>query len=151
MEFLTANYAPIMFVGLIFFLILGFPVAFSLGACGLFFGFLGIELGIFPSSIMAWLPQRLIGIMANDTLLAVPFFTFMGLVLERSGMAEDLLDSVGQVFGPTAALRATITPERWPRSRSAAATALAIPPDPRNRNRVPGSIPARSRSWATAL
>ena len=100
MEFLTANYAPIMFVGLIFFLILGFPVAFSLGACGLFFGFLGIELGIFPSSIMAWLPQRLIGIMANDTLLAVPFFTFMGLVLERSGMAEDLLDSVGQVFGP---------------------------------------------------
>ena len=100
MEFLTANYAPIMFVGLIFFLILGFPVAFSLGACGLFFGFLGIELGIFPSSIMAWLPQRLIGIMANDTLLAVPFFTLMGLVLERSGMAEDLLDSVGQVFGP---------------------------------------------------
>ena len=100
MEFLTANYAPIMFVGLIFFLILGFPVAFSLGACGLFFGFLGIELGIFPSSIMAWLPQRLIGIMANDTLLAVPFFTFMGLVLERSGMAEDLLDTVGQVFGP---------------------------------------------------
>ena len=100
MEFLTANYAPIMFVGLIFFLILGFPVAFSLGACGLFFGFLGIELGIFPASIMAWLPQRLIGIMANDTLLAVPFFTLMGLVLERSGMAEDLLDSVGQVFGP---------------------------------------------------
>ena len=95
MEFLTANYAPIMFVGLIFFLILGVPVAFSLGACGLFFGFLGIELGIFPASIMAWLPQRLIGIMANDTLLAVPFFTLMGLVLERSGMAEDLLDSVG--------------------------------------------------------
>ena len=100
MEFITANYAPIMFVGLICFLILGFPVAFSLGACGLFFGVLGIELGIFPSSIMAWLPQRLIGIMANDTLLAVPFFTFMGLVLERSGMAEDLLDTVGQVFGP---------------------------------------------------
>ncbi len=100
MEFLATNYAPIMFVGLMFFLILGFPVAFSLGACGLFFGFLGIELGIFPSSILAWLPQRLIGIMANDTLLAVPFFTFMGLLLERSGMAEDLLDTVGQVFGP---------------------------------------------------
>ena len=49
---------------------------------------------------MAWLPQRLIGIMANDTLLAVPFFTLMGLILERSGMAEDLLDTVGQVFGP---------------------------------------------------
>jgi len=99
-EFLIANYAPIMFAGLILFLLLGFPVAFSLGACGLLFGFIGIELGVFPSSVIAWLPQRLIGIMANDTLLAVPFFTLMGLILERSGMAEDLLDTVGQVFGP---------------------------------------------------
>ncbi|CAA2103341.1 TRAP transporter large permease [Variovorax paradoxus] len=100
MEFIVANFAPIMFAGLICFLLLGFPVAFSLGACGLFFGFVGIELGVFQPSVMAWLPQRLIGIMANDTLLAVPFFTLMGLVLERSGMAEDLLDTVGQVFGP---------------------------------------------------
>jgi TRAP-type mannitol/chloroaromatic compound transport system permease large subunit len=100
MEFLIANYAPIMFAGLIVFLLLGYPVAFSLGACGLFFGFIGIGLDIFPPSIVAWLPQRLIGIMANDTLLAVPFFTLMGLILERSGMAEDLLDTVGQVFGP---------------------------------------------------
>ena len=100
MEFIVANFAPTMFVGLMFFLLLGFPVAFSLGACGLFFGFVGIELGVFPSSVIAWLPQRLIGIMANDTLLAVPFFTLMGLILERSGMAEDLLETVGQVFGP---------------------------------------------------
>ena len=100
MEFITANYAPIMFAGLIVFLLLGFPVAFSLGACGLLFGFAGIEMGIFPASVVAWLPQRLIGLMANDTLLAVPFFTLMGLILERSGMAEDLLDTVGQVFGP---------------------------------------------------
>ncbi|MDQ7955619.1 MAG: TRAP transporter large permease subunit [Pseudomonadota bacterium] len=100
MEFITANFAPIMFAGLICFLLLGFPVAFSLGACGLTFGIIGIELGVFPSSVLAWLPQRLIGIMANDTLLAVPFFTLMGLILERSGMAEDLLDTVGQVFGP---------------------------------------------------
>ena len=100
MEFLITNFAPIMFVGLILFLLMGFPVAFSLGACGLFFGLVGIELGVFPSSVIAWLPQRLIGIMANDTLLAVPFFTLMGLVLERSGMAEDLLDTIGQVFGP---------------------------------------------------
>lgn len=100
MEFIATNFAPIMFAGLIIFLLLGFPVAFSLGAAGLAFGFLGIELGVFPSSVMAWLPQRLIGIMANDTLLAVPFFTLMGLILERSGMAEDLLDTVGQVFGP---------------------------------------------------
>lgn len=100
MEFITTNFAPIMFAGLICFLLLGFPVAFSLGACGLSFGIIGIELGVFPSSVLAWLPQRLIGIMANDTLLAVPFFTLMGLILERSGMAEDLLDTVGQVFGP---------------------------------------------------
>ncbi len=96
MEFFATNFAPFMFAGLILFLLLGFPVAFSLGACGLFFGFVGIEMGIFPSSVLAWLPQRLIGIM----LLAVPFFTLMGLILERSGMAEDLLDTVGQVFGP---------------------------------------------------
>ena len=100
MEFITANFAPIMFAGLICFLLLGFPVAFSLGACGLSFGIIGIQLGVFPASVLAWLPQRLIGIMANDTLLAVPFFTLMGLILERSGMAEDLLDTVGQVFGP---------------------------------------------------
>ncbi|WP_353235890.1 TRAP transporter large permease subunit [Diaphorobacter ruginosibacter] len=100
MEFIANNYAPFMFAGLVVFLLLGFPVAFSLGAAGLTFGFLGIELGVFPSSVMAWLPQRLIGIMANDTLLAVPFFTLMGLIMERSGMAEDLLDTIGQVFGP---------------------------------------------------
>jgi len=100
MDFIVTNFAPIMFAGLILFLLLGFPVAFSLGAAGLFFAFLGVELGVFQASVMSWLSQRLIGIMANDTLLAVPFFTLMGLILERSGMAEDLLDTVGQVFGP---------------------------------------------------
>ncbi|THU04069.1 TRAP transporter large permease subunit [Lampropedia puyangensis] len=99
MELIASNFAPIMFAGLIVFLLLGFPVAFSLGACGLLFAFLGIEMGVFPASIIAWLPQRLIGILANDTLLAVPFFTLMGLVMERSGMAEDLIETVGQVFG----------------------------------------------------
>ena len=62
MEFFIANYAAFMFAGLICFLLLGFPVAFSLGACGLFFGLLGIELNVFPASIIAWLPQRLLGI-----------------------------------------------------------------------------------------
>jgi TRAP-type mannitol/chloroaromatic compound transport system permease large subunit len=100
MQFIATNFAPIMFVGLIVFLILGFPVAFSLGAAGLVFGTLGVYLDIFPSAILSVLPLRLIGIMANETLLAVPFFTLMGLILERSGMAEDLLESVGQVFGP---------------------------------------------------
>jgi TRAP-type mannitol/chloroaromatic compound transport system permease large subunit len=100
MEFLINNIAPIMFGGLIVFLLLGFPVAFSLGACGLFFGFIGIELGLLPESLMQALPLRLFGIMQNDTLLAIPFFTLMGLILERSGMAEDLLDTIGQLFGP---------------------------------------------------
>ena len=100
MEFVVANFAPIMFAGLIVFLLLGFPVAFSLGACGLFFAFLGVQLDVFEPKVLGILPQRLIGIMSNDTLLAVPFFTLMGLVLERSGMAEDLLETVGQVFGP---------------------------------------------------
>ncbi|OYU13340.1 MAG: C4-dicarboxylate ABC transporter [Comamonadaceae bacterium PBBC1] len=100
MEFLIHNLAPIMFLGLIVFLLMGFPVAFSLGACGLFFGFIGIELGVLPESLMQALPLRIFGIMQNDTLLAIPFFTLMGLILERSGMAEDLLDTIGQLFGP---------------------------------------------------
>lgn len=100
MEFLTNNMAPIMFAGLICFLLLGFPVAFSLGACGLFFAVVGIELGVLPEALMQALPLRIFGIMQNETLLAIPFFTLMGLILERSGMAEDLLDTVGQLFGP---------------------------------------------------
>lgn len=100
MEFFIANLAPIMFMGLIIFLLMGFPVAFSLGACGLFFGFIGVELGVLPEALLQALPLRLFGIMQNDTLLAIPFFTLMGLVLERSGMAEDLLDTIGQLFGP---------------------------------------------------
>ncbi|MSQ65280.1 MAG: TRAP transporter large permease subunit [Limnohabitans sp.] len=100
MEFFIHNLAPIMFLGLIIFLLLGFPVAFSLGACGLFFGFIGIEFGVLPEALLQALPLRIFGIMQNDTLLAIPFFTLMGLILERSGMAEDLLDTIGQLFGP---------------------------------------------------
>jgi TRAP-type mannitol/chloroaromatic compound transport system permease large subunit len=100
MEFIAQNLAPIMFAGLIVFLLFGFPVAFSLGACGLFFAVIGIELGVLPTSLMQALPLRIFGIMQNDTLLAIPFFTLMGLILERSGMAEDLLDTIGQLFGP---------------------------------------------------
>ena len=99
MHFLASNMAPIMFASLIVFLLFGYSVAFSLGACGLFFGLLGVELGMLPSSLLQALPLRMFGIMQNDTLLAIPFFTFMGLVLERSGMAEDLLDTIGQLFG----------------------------------------------------
>lgn len=99
-EFLIANMAPIMFGTLILFLLSGFPVAFSLAANGLLFGIIGIEVGLLKPELLQALPNRLFGIMANDTLLAIPFFTFMGLILERSGMAEDLLDTIGQLFGP---------------------------------------------------
>ena len=99
-EFLNAYMAPVMFAGLIVFLLMGYSVAFSLAACGLLFGFIGIELGLLPASLMQALPLRVFGIMQNDTLLAIPFFTFMGLILERSGMAEDLLETIGQLFGP---------------------------------------------------
>jgi len=91
--------APIMFASLVVFLLLGYPVAFSLAANGLIFGLIGIELGLFRPDFLQALPERIYGIMNNDVLLAIPFFTFMGLILERSGMAEDLLDTIGQLFG----------------------------------------------------
>src|SRR6188472_707985 len=98
--FIAANMAPLMFAALVVFLLLGYPVAFALAANGIVFGLIGIELGLLSPSLFGALPERIWGVMSNDTLLAVPFFTFMGLILERSGMAEDLLDTIGQVFGP---------------------------------------------------
>ncbi|RUW23209.1 TRAP transporter large permease subunit, partial [Mesorhizobium sp. M1A.F.Ca.IN.020.06.1.1] len=109
MEFIAQNMAPIMFASLIIFLLIGYPVAFSLAANGLLFFFIGVLLSPYSggSINLAWpllhaLPDNFYGtrVMSNDTLLAIPFFTFMGIVLERSGMAEDLLDTVGQLFGP---------------------------------------------------
>ena len=91
---------PLMFGALIVFLLFGYPVAFSLAANGLLFAFVGIEMGLLTPDLLRALPQRIWGIMQNETLLAIPFFTFMGLILERSGMAEDLLDTIGQLFGP---------------------------------------------------
>ncbi|EHK57869.1 TRAP transporter large permease [Allomesorhizobium alhagi] len=106
-HFIAENMAPIMFFSLIVFMLLGYPVAFSLAANGLLFFFIGVELAPYSSNeiTLSWpllyaLPERFWGIMSNDTLLAIPFFTFMGIVLERSGMAEDLLDTIGQLFGP---------------------------------------------------
>ncbi len=91
--------APIMFGSLILFLLIGYPVAFSLSAVGLLFSFIGVQAGWMPSSLLQALPQQVFDIMKNDTLLAIPFFTFMGLILERSGMAEDMLETIGQLFG----------------------------------------------------
>ena len=104
--FIAHNIAPIMFASLVVFLLLGYPVAFSLAGCGLFFFVVGVELAPLSGGsihldwvLLQTLPERIYGIMNNDVLLAIPFFTFMGLVLERSGMAEDLLDTIGQLFG----------------------------------------------------
>lgn len=91
--------APLMFAGLVVFLLIGYPVAFSLAANGLLFAIIGIVHGNIEPALLQALPERVLGIMGNATLLAIPFFTFMGLILERSGMAEDLLDTIGQLFG----------------------------------------------------
>ena len=98
--FLIENIAPLMFATLVVVLLIGYPVAFALAAVGIGWGLVGIELGLLQPTLLQALPERIWGVMSNDTLLAVPFFTFMGLILERSGMAEDLLDTIGQLFGP---------------------------------------------------
>ncbi|HSV84555.1 MAG TPA: TRAP transporter large permease subunit, partial [Ramlibacter sp.] len=93
------NFAPFMFGALVFVMLIGFPVAFSLAALGLGCGFYAIQMGWFPASFMANLPLNVFGILSNDLLLAIPFFTFMGAILEKCGLAEDMLDSMGQLFG----------------------------------------------------
>jgi len=98
--FIAQNFVPLLFGGLLVFLLTGIPVAFGLAATGLLFGYIGMSVDLFGGNLFQALPQRVFGIMQNDTLLAIPFFTFMGIILERSGMAEDLLETVGQVFGP---------------------------------------------------
>ncbi|SON57634.1 Neu5Ac permease [Hartmannibacter diazotrophicus] len=98
--FFAENLAPIMFLALVVLLLLGYPVAFALAANGFIFGLIGIELGLLSPNLFGAIPDRIFGVMSNETLLAIPFFTFMGLILERSGMAEDLLETIGQLFGP---------------------------------------------------
>ncbi|HEY6087975.1 MAG TPA: TRAP transporter large permease subunit [Burkholderiaceae bacterium] len=94
------TFAPLMFAGLVFVLLIGFPVSFSLTALGLGCGFFAVWMGWFPISFMSALPLNVFGILSNDLLLAIPFFTLMGTILERCGLAEDMLDSMGQLFGP---------------------------------------------------
>jgi tripartite ATP-independent transporter DctM subunit len=98
-DFITHNMAPLMFVGLILFMLYGYPAAFSLAAVGLAFGFLGVELGLIQPGFLGNLTFQLEGILRNDLLLAIPFFTLMGAILERCGLAEDLLEGFGQLFG----------------------------------------------------
>src|SRR6202012_249537 len=100
MSWISANLAPLMFAGMILFMLIGYPAAFSLAATGLFFGFLGIEFGLIQPDFLGNLTYQLYGIISNDLLLAIPFFTFMGAILERGGFAADSLDPIGSLFGP---------------------------------------------------
>ena len=94
------QFAPMMFAGLIIVMLIGFPVAFSLSGLGLFCGLYAVHMGWFPSNFLGNLPANVFGILSNDLLLAIPFFTLMGTLLEKCGLAEDMLDSMGQLFGP---------------------------------------------------
>lgn len=98
-DLLTHNIAPLMFVGLVVFMLIGYPAAFALAAVGLFFGFLSIELGLIAPDFLGNLTYQLYGVLSNELLLAIPFFTFMGVILEKCGLAEDLLEGFGQLFG----------------------------------------------------
>jgi tripartite ATP-independent transporter DctM subunit len=89
----------VMFLGVIGVLLLGFPVAFSLAGTALIFGLLGWLLGVYDPSNYGFLASRYIGLMINEVLVAVPLFIFMGVMLERSGIAEQLLLTMGKLFG----------------------------------------------------
>ncbi|MXZ38652.1 MAG: TRAP transporter large permease subunit [Holophagales bacterium] len=90
---------PLMFVVVFLFIFAGYPVAFSLGGTALIFAVIGIELGLFSWNLLYAFPERVFGVMSNGVLLAVPFFIFMGTMLEKSQLAEDLLRTIGMLFG----------------------------------------------------
>lgn len=92
--------APLMLLTLLVFIFSGYPVAFALGGVSLLFAWIGIQFDLFPWLLMLALPERIFGIMSNYVLLAVPFFIFMGTMLEKSRLAEDLLETIGLLFGP---------------------------------------------------
>ena len=98
-QFISHNMAPLMFAGLVIGMIIGYPAAFSIGAVGLFFGLIGIELGLISPVFLGNLTFQMFSVISNDLLLAIPFFTLMGAILERCGLAEDLLEGFGQLFG----------------------------------------------------
>jgi len=94
-----AVWGPLMFLGALAFIFTGYPVAFALAGTALLFAVLGSMAGVFDMILLTALPQRTFGTMSNYTLLAVPFFIFMGTILEKSRLAEDLLETIGLLFG----------------------------------------------------
>ena len=95
----TELLAPLMFAGALLLIFSGYPVAFALGGTALVFAGVGVEVGVLDWGLLQALPSRIFGIMSNFILLAVPFFIFMGTMLEKSRLAEDLLTTIGQLFG----------------------------------------------------
>jgi len=96
---LAGHLPPLMFAALALALLSGVPVVFALAGCGLGFAGLAVHLGVMPPALIGALPLRVFGIMASELLLAIPFFTFMGLMLDRSGLAEEVLDTAGRLSG----------------------------------------------------
>lgn len=92
--------AVAMFAGFFFILLTGYPVAFSFAASAMLFGLIGLSVDAFDLNLVRLLPNRWFGTMSDFTLLAIPFFVFLGAILEKSGLAEDLLETVGVVLGP---------------------------------------------------
>ena len=90
---------PLMFIGALILLSFGYPVAFSLGGVSIIFAIVGIILGVFDPVFLSALPSRIFGIMGNYTLLAIPYFIFLGSMLEKTGIAERLLLTMGILFG----------------------------------------------------
>jgi tripartite ATP-independent transporter DctM subunit len=91
--------APLMFAGALLLIFSGYPVAFALGGTALLFAAIGEQAGVLSWGLLQALPSRIFGVMSNFILLAVPFFIFMGTMLEKSRLAEDLLTTIGQLFG----------------------------------------------------
>ena len=98
---MTANeiMVIVMFAGVSASLMLGFPVAFSLAGVSLLFGLLGYAFDLFSPAFFGFFPNRIFGVMTNEVLIAVPLFVYMGVMLERSKVAEELLDTMGMLFG----------------------------------------------------
>ena len=144
---MAAHLASLMFVALVLVLMSGVPVVFGLTACGLGFALLGIYCGVMPAALLQAMPLRLIGIMKNEMLPAIPFFTLMGLILDRCGLAGDLLETIGQVFGPVRGGLAIAPPACCACSSAASACAAMPVSAAKVATRAPGCA---SRSAAAA-
>ena len=99
-EFLNQEFfALFLFIILAIFLLMGYPVALTLAGTAIFVGMIGFLFDIFPLVLISVLPNRIFGILTNETLIAVPLFIFMGVMLEKSGIANELLENMSKIWG----------------------------------------------------